>query len=313
MDDSNQEKTSPTSLLESWMKTYADLWGNAADMWSVNPGTQGEASRSRAQESFASAFRTFQSLSQVLAQPQAMESLFKGVHTLPEIFIRVLQPVFKGFMEIQMEAVERAGRIGTSTAAYSFENLDQEALKAWTDVYEREFRQFLRIPQVGLLRTYQERINEATDRFNIFHATIAEFFSILFLPVEKSLKVMQEKLTELADDGRLPEQTREYYRMWVKVLEGHYMNLFKSPQYTQAMSKTLHAMSEFSIARRKILEDAFQSLPIPSLKEMDDLCKEMYLLKKRVRELEKQLSRHSPEPTDGKSEPNPIKADSPKG
>ncbi len=185
MDDRDQDKTPPQSLLEAWMKISADFWGSAADMWAHNPGTSGHASKSRAHESFASAFKTFQALSQVMAEPEAMQSLFKGVHALPEVFIRVLQPAWQGFMHIQGEALERAGRIGKSTAAYSFENLDQEAFKAWSDVYEREFRQFLRIPQVGLLRVYQERFNEATDKFNVFHATVAEFFSILFLPVAR--------------------------------------------------------------------------------------------------------------------------------
>jgi len=41
------------------------------------------------------------------------------------------------------------------------------------------------------------------------------------------------------------------------------------------------------MARHRMLTDMLQSLPLPTNKEMDELYKELYLLKKRVRELEK--------------------------
>ena len=108
--------------------------------------------------------------------------------------------------------------------------------------------------------------------------------------MEKSFKVMQEKLEALTEEGKLPETSQDYYRMSLKILEGHYMTLFKSPEYTQVLGKTLDAMEEFAVAREEILQDIIQSLPVPSNKEMDDLYKEIYELKKRVRQLEKDRS-----------------------
>ena len=108
---------------------------------------------------------------------------------------------------------------------------------------------------------------------------------------------MQDELARMADQGKLPESSKDYYRMWIKVLEGHYMTLFKSPGYTHTLGKTLDAMSAFMVARKEILEDALQALPVPTQKEMDELYREIYLLKKRVKELEKKNG--SPETTMG--------------
>ena len=75
--------------------------------------------------------------------------------------------------------------------------------------------------------------------------------------------------------------------MWIKILEGLYMTLFKSSEYTRAMGKALDSLEEFSAAKQAILVDMLQFLPVPTNKEMDDLCKEVYQLKKRIKTLEK--------------------------
>ncbi len=123
----------------------------------------------------------------------------------------------------------------------------------------------------------------------MFQSSMAEFLSLLYRPVEKSLKVMQERLAEMVDSGKVPQNAKDYYRMWIKVLEGHYMNLFKSPEYTETLRRTLDSIGEFLIARRQMLEDTIQTLPVPTQKEMDELYKEMYLLKKKLKELEKRI------------------------
>lgn len=293
MNEKKDDKSDPQTLLEAWMKSSAEMFGSALQMWSdASPASgTGDSSkkggRSRTMESWLSNLKALQAVSSTMSEQGAMEGMAKGVNTFPEILMKMVQPTMAGFFHLQKEWLEKAGRIGKSTAAYDFENLDQEAFRAWTEIYEKEFSQFLNIPQLGLTRFYQERASEATDKYNILQATIAEFISLLNLPVEKSAKVMQDQITALADQGKLPENTKDYYRLWIKTLEGHYMTLFKSPEYTEELGRTLNALGEFTVAKQKLLEDALRFLPVPTQKDMDDFYKEIYMLKKRIRELEK--------------------------
>jgi polyhydroxyalkanoate synthase subunit PhaE len=290
MHETKQEPTGLESLLELWLQTATSFW----ESMKVREGENGKASGATAAsggrrplETFETSLKTWQALSSVMKEPDAMESMVKGINALPEVLAKVMKPAMEGFFHLQKEWLERVGRIGKSTAAYKFENLDQEAFRGWLDIYENEFRRFLNVPQLGLTRSYQERLTRAADKFNVFQATSAEFLSVLYLPVEKSFKVMQEQLTVMADEGKIPEKSKELYRLWVKILEGHYMALFKSPEYNEALRRILDALGEFNLSRQQILQDAMQTLPIPTLKEMDEFYKEIYLLKKRVRELEK--------------------------
>lgn len=293
MADKDEQTSGPDSLLEAWTEASREFWAASLRAWPANISPQqGEKpsdsnSKSRSQESWETAMRTFQAFTSVMGDPGVLESTASGINKVPEVVLKVLKPAWEGFFQLQRDWLERAARIGKSTEAYDFGNLDQEAFKAWTEIYEKEFRQFLKIPQIGLTRAYQERMSEATDKFNIFQATVAEFLSVLYLPLEKSNKVIQEKLAAMAEDGSLPETSRDYYRMWIKVLEGHYMTLFKSPEYNQELAKTLDALSDFLIARQKTIEDGLRMLPIPTQKEMDELYYEIYLLKKRLKSLEK--------------------------
>jgi class III poly(R)-hydroxyalkanoic acid synthase PhaE subunit len=190
-------------------------------------------------------------------------------------------------VNIQKQWLERYGKLQESTKTYKYENLKEDAFKEWSQLYEQEFRKFFKIPQLGLTRFYQEKMIRSMDKFNIYQATVAEFSRLLSLPMEKSFKVLQEKLTQLSDKGDPPENSKKYYQMWIKILEGHYMTLFQSSEYTQELNKTLNAMSEFSEAKKDILQDFFNMLPVPTHKEMDELYREIYLLKKRIKELEK--------------------------
>lgn len=293
----NQQRGSGSeSLVETWMKTAAEFWGSTTQTWAQAYQGSGSASPlnkltgTRSRESWETSLKTWQTLSSLMAQPEALEGMAKGINTLPEILTRVIKPFWEGFFEFQREWMERAGRIGKSTTAFKLEDLDREAFKIWSELYEKEFRQLLKMPQVGLLRVYQEHANMVLDKFNVFQAAMAEFVSLLHLPAEKSFQVMQEKLAAMADEGHLPEKTKEYYNMWVKILEGHYMVLFKSPEYNRAIAHTLDAMAEFLMAKKQILEDSLRSLPIPTQQETDELYKEIYLLKKRVKQLEKPKS-----------------------
>ncbi len=121
----------------------------------------------------------------------------------------------------------------------------------------------------------------------MFQAAIAEFLQLLFLPMEKSIQAMQEKIAEMADEGLLPENPKVYYQMWIKILEGHYMTLLKSPEYTTKMDNTLGAFDNFIASKNEILQDFLQTLPVPTDKDMDELYQEIYQLKKRMREHEK--------------------------
>lgn len=290
MNEKAKESLDPKPMLENWLKAATDFWEPVMDMWSAASGktdTSMKQEGSRAKRNLESALRSWRAMSAAMSEPETGKSIFEGIRVLPDILLKMTQTGWDGYLKLQQQWYERLLRTGQSTEAYRFDNLDQEALSVWSDMYEKEFRRLLYMPQLGLTRFYQERANKALDQFNLLQAAMAEFLQILFLPMEKSLQVMQEKVAEMAEEGQMPENPKVYYQMWIKILEGHYMTLLKSPEYSRKMHTTLGAFENFVAAKNEILQDFLQTLPVPTDKDMDDLYQEIYLLKKRMREHEK--------------------------
>lgn len=292
-------KAGMDSLLGAWIKTSTDYWLNAARDWPKMPEPgEGFAAlfgdpKSRAAESWQSSIKVWQAMAASFSQPDALEAFLKGAGASPEIAMKMVRTVWDGYANVYQHWVQKLGKLGETTEPYKFDNLDREVFNKWLELYEKEVQPYLKAPQLGLTRFYQERANQFIDKYNLYQAAMSELLHLIYVPLEKSVKVMQDKFEELARDGQLSENFKEYYNMWIKILEGHYMTLFKSPEYLQSLSRTLTAVADYKTAQHQMLTDLLQALPIPTHRDMDDLSKELYLLKKRVKELEARLQDQS--------------------
>lgn len=280
----------------AWMKFFTDQIEEVSRMWFKSDNNDAPEKYSQlnieknVKSSMEATLKGLKALTGTIAKPEALESLFKGSGAMPDILAKLAQTTFSSYLEHIQGWLERGKRLGQTAEAYTFNDIDENIFESWTEMYEKEFQQFFRIPKVGLIRTYQERFYTALDKYNIFQSTMTEFIRLLSLPVNKSFVVMQQNIGEMVENGNLPSDTEKYYQMWIKILEGHFMKLFQSPEYLQTLAKTMASLSEFSVAKDAVFEDILKVLPIPNRSEIDDLEREIYELKKRLRILEKQAS-----------------------
>jgi polyhydroxyalkanoate synthase subunit PhaE len=292
MTEENKQFQFSESSIFPFLQTLTDMWINMAKTMPSGSQTALKAQtamQNRFTQQLDMNLNLLKSFSKMMKQPESESAAANAISALPEILLKISKSGFDTAIRIQNHLLEKAGKIGKRTEAYNFENLDQEAFKAINEVYEKEIQQYFNIPPLGLTRFYQERFNEMLNKHNIFETTLAEFLSILSLPMEKSFKVFQEKLHQMAEEGNIPTATKENYAMWLKILEGHYMNLFKSADYTEALHRVLKHFENFMIAKNEAMQDYLQMLPVVTTKDIDDLYREFHILKKRVRELEKLL------------------------
>lgn len=289
MTEKTQQDAQSEHQQTEWMKSPAGfLKFMSMFTESASSGTH-RTSRSRSIESWESMLKMWRLIMPPLDDKESMDIYMKGFNALPEILVKVAQAGWDASTEMQRKAIEKAGKIGQKTEAFNFDQLDEGLFKAWRDIYEQELSQFLKIPSVGLARYYQERFNILLDRYNIFEAAFSEFLYIVYQPFEKTKMVLQDKLEELAVEGKIPEKSKEIYNMYIKTLEGHYMTLFKTSEYEEALREMLSQLNAFWMAKDEVARDILQILPLPTHKDMDELYKDLYVLKKRVRALEDKL------------------------
>ena len=294
-----KNKDSGGEPLNDWMNSAMNFWSGMAKMQSdffepyVNSDKKKEKAK-RAQKTWENAGRTFQGFLNTLSRPETIEDMVKGLDSVPDLLTKFSQQAWDSYFELNKQWMERAGKAGQQSQAYSFDDIDQETFQAIRNLYENEFQKFLNIPSLGLTRFYQEKCSRMIDKYNIFQTSLSEFLYLFYVPFEKTSGVMQEKLGEMAEKGEVVEDFKEYYNIWIKILEGHYMTLLKSPEYTQVMDKTVEALLQYKSAKEDLMCDLLQSFPIPTNRDMDDLYKDFYHLKKKVQALSKQVDALSP-------------------
>lgn len=299
MKEGKKEKSMPQdAILESWIKASTDFWESTARAWpAAFEGPQpvsGSDSKEKEEVGVGDPMKMFseiwQALFNLINKPVTGE--FHPVSSLTEWILKASEPLWSGSLLLQKQWREGEEK-DSSGAREGVANLSQKMTKAWLELYEKEFGQILNMPQLGLTRGYQERINQTMETFILFQGALTEFVQYLLIPMEKASLVVQEEIKNLEEKGKAAlKDAKPYYEMWIRILEGNYMAALKSDEYTEKLGKTVKALRDYRVARQQFLMDVLQDLPIPTNKDMDELYKDLYLLKKRVRELEKKVKSH---------------------
>ncbi len=309
MKDENKKSFDPGEFLTEWMKASADLWQPAAGMWpSLFGGAAKEAAEKAGKDASVSideAWKPFaefwQSFFSIVNQ-EGPEKKGRPVSAHPEFMIQAMQPLLAGYMLFQkqwMDGLQAGGE--PENEDEGFMNMARNMSKAFYDSYEKEFRQMLNLPQLGMARFYQERANRMVEKFSEFHSTLSDFVQLLFEPMEKTLHSMRDEVSRMNDEGQdVIQDSKKVYQVWMRKLEENYLTLLRSPEYCDAMGNILKALHDYKTTKQALLIDVLQDLPVPTNREMDDVYKELYVLKKKVRELENRGKGH-----EGQKKPKP--------
>lgn len=268
----------PTSLMQGWMKTATENWQETAKK--LLDASQGKA---------APEFPGTDILGRMFRESGVGGGLFPGENLAPQVGLKMAEIWRQGISSLQQAYMKQAAGQSLGPEGFPFGGIDPGAFKAWTELYERETLNQFRMPPMGLTREHQERTNRVMEAFNRFQSAMTQFLYQTSLPMEKSLQAMREELSTTVKGEMPAEEFKALYRKWVGVLEEKYMVLLKSKEYIEAMNKAIDAFGEFKSAKSQWMEHYLKMMDVPTQREMDDVCKDLYNLKKEVKELRKVL------------------------
>lgn len=287
-----KQPTAEQEQFKEWVKSAGDFWlsfANAFPRSSPAPTPSGEETKGRLQESWETLIKSWQGAAVTLGDRETADVALKWLASLPDGWMKGMKAAMETGTRLYAHQAEKLGKIGEKTEAFSFDHLEKDTFRLWREIYEEEFRRYFHIPPLGLLRFYQERFNALLDEMNLLHTGLGEFFQTLALPMEKATRVLQERIAEQMQSGQAPHKPKEYYALWIKILEGHYMALLRSPEFLALLRDTLSRVETFKTAKDQVLQDLLQVLPIPTTRDMEALYRDLHALKRRVRELEERL------------------------
>lgn len=291
MEEVFENKIDSERIINNWIDNAAKIWESMVKQNSETHKAMFNGSNgvNTAYQAWEPALKTWKQFASTINKKEMIESIVEGNKAGSENFHKILKSGLEGYSFFQKRWMDSAKNINDVFKTHQPGGFDgSEVFEMFSDIYRREFSKFLSVPPLGLSRQYQAKLQQVIDKSNVFQVKFMEFLYFLYIPFEKSFKVVQDSLASLADQGSLPDDTKEYYKMWLKQLENHYMSMFRSSEYTNALGKVVDALSDFESARQQVIQDTFKAFGVPVEKDLDGLYKDIYMLKKRIRLLEKE-------------------------
>jgi len=302
VDKKKNEEDAQSVVFADWVKSQIGVWEKAmqqtargwqAPFADTSPPAGASVPPLGPDMIFKELIEFFQTLSSITGMPKPGD--FESVDSSGDLMLKFLQPFWGYSIKLEQQMAEILGMTATGKPENMAEFLKQSTKTIYNTQMD-DFRKILNIPQIGLTRYYQERLNKVIEYASDFQSALAEFFQLLMIPMEKSYYAVQEEITKLEREGKTAaEDSRALYQLWIQKLEDHYLALLRSNDYIETLRETLNKMHDFRAARAEFFMDLLQHLPIPTNRDMDELYKDLHILKKRVKELERKEAQREAE------------------
>ncbi|MGI5876073.1 MAG: poly(R)-hydroxyalkanoic acid synthase subunit PhaE [Dethiobacteria bacterium] len=212
--------------------------------------------------------------------PEPFRSLLKTPAEMGELSQKVifnfLQPWVEASKNLQVKYLEAVK--GDREAYLDF-------IKLWNEAYQNSFGKMLRLPAFGWSREALESWSASTDSFMKHLAATNKFLAAILKTGQDVMEHLLKKIVEMAEKGQAPSTFNEFYQLWWRTNEEAYLELFKTDIFSRLIGETVDAWVLFKKQYDNLIDDLIsQSLPIPTSKEMDDLYKTVYQVRKTVKE-----------------------------
>jgi polyhydroxyalkanoate synthase subunit PhaE len=292
-----------TRLFESWMDTANKFWKDVESSrdetlkWGevdLNFGFKEEPreeDKHRAYRSWETSVKNFTAFVKILSAPENQQAMAESSTAFTEACGEAAKESFENLLEFQTNLIQSFARASEHTQAYNPDDFDHSAFKSFRELYKNEWQKYLHIPKIGLPRELHEQLTDLIDKSNIFYSYLGELLALFGRPFEKSNQAMQQKINAMLEDGEVENDPTKIYNEWIKVLEGNFMQLLQSQEYTGLLNEIIRSLTAYKAVKNDVTNVFLKEFQIPTNNDMDEVYKDLYLTKKKLKELTSRLEK----------------------
>ncbi len=302
MADTNFQGSEFTKLFDSWLDTANKFWKDIEKSrddtlkWgdinlSFSAVDDSDDEKHRAYKAWETSINNFSAFLKIMAAPENQEAMAKSSTSFVEALSQAAGESFENLLEFQGNLIQSLARASEYTKSYNIEDIDHTLFESFRELYKNEWQKYLHIPKIGLPRELHEQVTDMVDKANIFHSYLAELFYLFSLPFEQTNYITQQRIKAMLEKGEIENEPSQFYNEWIKILEGNFMQLLKSEEYTGLLSNLIRSLAEYKEIKNELTNICLKELQIPTNKDLDEVYKELYIMKKKVAELTKKLEK----------------------
>jgi class III poly(R)-hydroxyalkanoic acid synthase PhaE subunit len=145
------------------------------------------------------------------------------------------------------------------------------------------------VPAVGKDREKIELILRSLDDLSVYIARKTEYEHMMYVTGTGAFEKIIATVADKVGKGEEIKRFDEFFDLWIDVSENTYYALFQTEDFSKKQGELLDASLNVRQHFFKLMELYLFDFPIVVRSEMDDLYKTVHDLKRKVRNLEKQI------------------------
>jgi class III poly(R)-hydroxyalkanoic acid synthase PhaE subunit len=178
---------------------------------------------------------------------------------------------------------------GLSMEKSGFEST-QEFFDMWLRTYNATMGRIVEMPAMGPTREKSEKMMKGFSTFvDLYTAWMDSNVNFQSVFMEAMRRMREKTATEM--EGKIsPEKYKDFYKLWIETYSETFKEFLKSDHFASDMGKLMSHFMEFQKYNREMLEENYlKPMNLPTKTEIDEINKELYHLKKTVKELTSQI------------------------
>lgn len=199
--------------------------------------------------------------------------------------------IYLDFMNTIMEATQAAfaGEGGGDKPDEIRSKLSQH----WQALYQESIGKYLEAPQLGISREALERFNSAISAYHNFLGETGDFLATFGTPLNKAMDILPQAIKDREQTEGEFNSAGEVYNFTVEILDKAYDDWLKSPEGVESVANVVDKYLDYRKKLNPVKDYWFKSLSIPTQREMTDVYKGIYDLKKKSRQQDAVIRKQS--------------------
>ncbi len=167
----------------------------------------------------------------------------------------------------------------------SFEST-HEFFDLWLKTYEATYGRVIEIPPMGPTREKTEKmIRGFSTSVNLYAKWMESIINFQNVFTE-AMRRMRENIASEIEGEPTAKSYEDFYEIWIETYSETFKEFLKSGHFASDMGEFMSCLMDFQKNNREVLEENYlKPSGLPTKTEIDEINKEVYLLKKNMREL----------------------------
>ncbi len=195
-------------------------------------------------------------------------------------------------------------------------DITQEFLDMWAKSYRSTLGKLAQVPAFGPVREKQEKIMKSvpiyTNLYTEWINSVTNFQNVLVEATKKTFeKAVEQQVKSLSGNDKtsegqnnITEKYKEFYNIWIDTYSDVFKDFTKSEHFASDMGKFTSVVMDFQKYSREMMEENYlRPSSLPTKTDIDNINKELYDIKKTVKELIREVQKLSDQKLSDQKEP----------